>query len=292
MIRWAVRLLGLLAARAGALSAAALVGFCLPLLVAPPASAQDPSALTKVRQSGVLKVALYRNFAPFSNDGKGIDVDLAEALAAKLGVKMSPLWFDADENMEDDLRNMVWKGHYLGYGPADVMMHAPVDQAYMAKVDKVKFFAPYHRERYAIGRQLDKLPVLDSFDPFEKLTMAVEGDTLAASVVLSEESGRYRNTVKTFRTGGEAVASLRGGEVAATMAQQGELEGGLKGDARFAIDLPPHPILQKRQWVLGLAVKARSDDLAQALQAAINDLLADGTVKNIMSRHGVQHRQP
>jgi ABC-type amino acid transport substrate-binding protein len=278
--------------RAGVRAVVVLGVFCLSFFAAPFAAAQDPSALTKIRQSGVLKVALYRNFAPFSNDGKGIDVDIAEALAGKLGVKMSPLWFDADENMEDDLRNMVWKGHYLGYGPADVMMHAPVDREYMNKVEQVKFFAPYHRERYAVARQLDKLPALDSFEAFEKLNFGVEGDTLAATVMLSADSGRYRNTIKTFRTAAEAVAALKAGEVAAVMAQQGELEGGLKGDARFAIDLPPHPVLQKRQWALGLAVKAKSEDLAQALQAAINEMMADGTLKNIMRRHGVEHRQP
>ena len=292
MTRWAVSVFALRNFPTGVRALAVLGVLSLSFLAAPFAAAQDPSALTKIRQGGVLKVALYRNFAPFSNDGKGIDVDLAEALAAKLGVKMSPLWFEADENMEDDLRNMVWKGHYLGYGPADVMMHAPVDREYMSKVEQVKFFAPYHRERYAVARQLDKLPTLDNFEAFEKLSLGVEGDTLAATVMLSADSGRYRNTLRTFRTATEAVAALKAGEVAAVMAQQGELEGGLRGDARFAIDLPPHPILQKRQWALGLAVKAKSEDLAQALQAAINEMMADGTLKNIMLRHGVQHRQP
>jgi ABC-type amino acid transport substrate-binding protein len=47
-----------------------------------------------------------------------------------------------------------------------------------------------------------------------------------------------------------------------------------------------------RQWMLGLAVKAESDELAKALEGAMNDLLADGTVKSIMQRHGVKHRQP
>jgi len=290
MIRWSVsasrRLLP------GIRAAAVLAGLWLAFLAVPPVGAEELSALQKIRASGVLKVALYKNFAPFSHNGSGVDVDLAAALAAKLGVRMSPLWFEADENMEDDLRNMVWKGHYLGYGPADVMMHAPIDPAYMAKVDRVKFFAPYHRERYAIARRLDKLPTLDNFEPFEKLGMGVEGDTLAASVMLSADGGRYRNTIKTFRTAAEAISALKSGEVAAVMAQQGELEGGLKGDARMAIDLPPHPILQKRQWPLGLAVKKQSDDLAHALQTAINELIADGTLKTIMQRHGVQHRQP
>jgi ABC-type amino acid transport substrate-binding protein len=292
MMRWAGSVFAVRGFCAGVRAIAVLAVLSLGFLVAPFADAQDVPALTKIRQTGVLKVALYRNFAPFSNDGKGIDVDLAEALASKLGVKMSPLWFDADENMEDDLRNMVWKGHYLGYGPADVMMHAPVDREYMSKVEQVRFFAPYHRERYAVARQLDKLPTLDNFDAFETLNMGIEGDTLAATVMLSADSGRYRNTLKMFKTPTEAVAALKAGELAAVMAQQGELEGGLKGDARFAIDLPPHPVLQKRQWAIGLAVKAKSEDLAQALQAAINEMMADGTLKSIMLRHGVQHRQP
>ncbi len=288
MTRWTVSVFALRSFRKGVRA----VVLSLAFLAAPSADAQDVPALSKIRQSGVLKVALYKNFAPFSNDGKGIDVDLAEALAAKLGVKMSPLWFEADENMEDDLRNMVWKGHYLGYGPADVLMHAPVDREYMSKVEQVKFFAAYHRERYAVARQLDKLPTLDNFEAFEKLNLGVEGDTLAATVMLSADSGHYRNTLRTFKTTTEAIAALKAGELAAVMAQQGELEGGLKGDVRFAIDLPPHPILQKRQWAIGLAVKAKSEDLAQALQAAINEMMADGTLKNIMLRHGVQHRQP
>jgi len=292
MTQWAVSIFNLRSFRSSARAVAALGVVLSVFVTAPFADAQDVPALTKIRQSGVLKVALYRNFAPFSNEGKGVDVDLAEALAAKLGVKMSPLWFDADENMEDDLRNMVWKGHYMGYGPADVLMHAPVDREYMGKVEQVKFFAPYHRERYAVARQLDKLPTLDNFEAFEKLNLGVEGDTLAATVMLSADSGRYRNNLRTFKTATEAVAALKAGEVAAVMAQQGELEGGLKGDARFAIDLPPHPILQKRQWAIGLAVKAKSEDLAQALQAAINELMADGTMKSIMLRHGVQYRQP
>jgi ABC-type amino acid transport substrate-binding protein len=272
------------------LAGAALLALAASLVT--PVFAAEDAALDKIKRSGVLKVALYKNFPPFSHEGKGVDVDLADALATRLGLKASILWFDADENMEDDLRNMVWKGHYLGYGPADVMLHVPVDREFMAKVDKVKFFAPYHRERYAIGRKLDVLPACESLEPMATLPYAIEGDTLAASVMLSADSGAYRNTMKTYRTGGEAVAALLKGDVAIAIAQQGELEGGLKGDQRFAVDQPPQPTLQKRQWAVGLAIKAGSEDLALALQSAMNDLQADGSIKNILLKHGVTHRQP
>ena len=46
--------------------------------------------MQKVQQRGVLTVALYKDFAPFSDEGQGIDVELAQALAAKLGVAIGP----------------------------------------------------------------------------------------------------------------------------------------------------------------------------------------------------------
>src|ERR1035437_5370693 len=82
----------------------------LAFLVVPNASAQEISALATIQHNGILSVALYNDFAPFSNNGKGIDVDLAHALAAKLGVKATPVWFNAGDDVDGDLRKMVWKG--------------------------------------------------------------------------------------------------------------------------------------------------------------------------------------
>lgn len=295
MVRSAVFSAVLCGFQKNARAAAALVALCLASLLTAPATGADSeekSALEKIQQRGILKVAFYKDFAPFSDNGRGIDVDLAEALAAKLGVKMSPLWFNASERMEDDLRKMVWKGTPIGYGPADVMMHVPVDRNYMARVRQVKIFAPYHRERFAIGRQLEKLPTLESLEPFEKLSLAVEGESMGALVMLSADNGRYREKLKIFKSAEEAVVALKSGAVVAALAQQGELEGILGDSSSFAIELPPHPVLRMRQWMLGLAVKAESDDVAKALEGAMNELLADGTVKRIMQRHGVKHRIP
>ena len=294
MARWAVFPVVLRRFRTRGRAAAALGALALAFHVAPLAGAEagEKSALAGIQQRGILTVALYKDFAPFSDNGRGIDLDLAQALAAKLGVKMSPLWFAAGEKMDDDLRKMVWKGTPIGYGPADLMMHVPVDREYMVRIEQVKIFAPYHRERFAIGRQLDKLPTLESLEPFEKMSLAVEGESMGALVMLSADSGRYRDKLKISKNIEESINALKSGTVVAALAQQGELEAGLGKDPRFAIDLPPHPILKMRQWMIGLAVKAESDDLAKALEEAMNELMADGTVKRIMQRYGVTHRQP
>ena len=262
------------------------------ILTATFAHAQDKTALQKIQQRGVLTVALYKDFAPFSDNGKGIDVDLAEALAGKLGVKMTPLWFTAADDVAGDLRKMVWKGTPIGYGPADLMMHVPVDPQYMAKVDQVKIFGAYHRERFAIGRQLEALPSLENLEPFEKLSLGVEGESMGALVMLSADSGRYREKLKIFKSTEDAIAALKSGAVVAVLGQQGELENGVGSDPRFAIDLPPNQLLKMQQWRSGLAVKAENVELFQALETAMNELISDGTVTRIVQAYGLKHRQP
>ena len=276
-------------------AAAALCALALACVFAAPAVAEESvekTPLQKIQDRGVLTVALYKDFPPFSDKGVGIDVDLATALAAKLGLKMTPLWFDAGDNMERDFRFMVVKGHPLGYGPADMMMHVPVDKEYMQRLKDVEIFAPYHRERYAMARNLEKIPTLDNLEPFEKQSLSVEDNCMGELVMLSADNGRYRENLKIFKTGGEAVAALRSGAVPAALAQQGELEGGLAGASGFEIDLPPQPVLRMRQWALGLAVRSDNLELAKLLQKAMNDLVEEGKLKSIMQSYGVKLRQP
>lgn len=76
--------------------------------------AAKAAPLGKVRELGVLRVAVYKDNRPWSwrKDGKltGIDVDLAQALAKGLGVRADIAELVADESADDDLRNGVWKG--------------------------------------------------------------------------------------------------------------------------------------------------------------------------------------
>jgi ABC-type amino acid transport substrate-binding protein len=257
-----------------------------------PAWAEGDEVWAGVKKSGLLRVAFYKDFAPFSNEGKGSDVDIAAALAARMGLKMSPMFFDADENMGDDLRNMVWKGHYMGYGPADMMMHAPVDREYMARQDKVEFIAPYHRERYAVAYDRRRVDNLETMAPFEKLPCGVVVDTLPDSLMLSADGGRYRSQLKHYKTLTEAMAALRSGEVAGVMALQGELEGAVAGDANFPVGPAPIALLNTRQWPVGIAIRKGEQQLGRAIMEAMNVLVAEGEIERIMARHSIKWRAP
>lgn len=257
-----------------------------------PAWAEGDEVWAGVKKSGLLRVAFYKDFAPFSNEGKGSDVDIAAALAARMGLKMSPMFFDADENMGDDLRNMVWKGHYMGYGPADMMMHAPVDREYMARQDKVEFIAPYHRERYAVAYDRRRVENLETMAPFEKLPCGVVVDTLPDSLMLSADGGRYRSQLKHYKTLTEAMVALRSGEVAGVMALQGELEGAVAGDANFPVGPAPIALLNTRQWPVGIAIRKGEQKLGRGIMEAMNALVAEGEIERIMARHNIKWRAP
>ena len=122
------------------------------------------SALDKIKAKGVLTVAVYKDNPPFSEQAGEVDVTLAQLLADELGVKLSLMPFDAGENMGDDLRNMVWKGHYLGYGPADVMLHVPVDRNFMQQNKQARIFGPYYRETVVLAHDRKQIRCAERSD--------------------------------------------------------------------------------------------------------------------------------
>ena len=244
--------------------------------------------LEKVKERGALVVAVYNDLPPFNDGERGIDRELAQALADALGLRLSLLPFNADENMADDLRNMVWRGHYLGFGPADVLLHVPVDRPLMDATPQATIFAPYYRERVAIARDLQRVPQLDTLSALAGQPVAVAGQSLAGWLMIGADQGAYREQLRTqCKHGAEAAQALRRGEVAAAAGQQSELESVLRGDARFAITPLPAPRAPRAGWAVGMAVKRSSTALAQALQAAMNEMAASGRLAALFARANV-----
>ena len=250
-------------------------------------------ALDRIRARGTLSVAIYQDMPPFHVAGQGIDIELARALAGALDVKLSLLPFLADENMGDDLRNMVWRGHYLGFGPADVMLHVPVDRPLMNETPQALIFAPYYRERVVLARRLDRLPQLDTLSALGDAKVAVSGKTLAGWLMIGADNGAYRDQLDTQpKDGAEAARALQRGEVAAAAGLASEIESVLRGDARFAIAPLPSPRIQGNGWAVGMAVKKDATDLAQALQASVNTLVQGGRLRTMFEGGNVDWQAP
>ena len=254
------------------------------LMIAPLARAD----WKKIQAAGHLKVAVYNEFLPFSDKDTGIDVDLAQALSAKLGLKLTLLPFPAGESLDDDLRNMVWKGHYLGYGPADVMLHVPVEQHLMAANDKVQIFAPYHVETVRLVRSAKSVPVFDGLDSLVGKTIGVEKVSIAAMVMLGEGDGKFRDQVRIYPTAAEAVEALKAGKIDAVLAKRSEIEAVMKGDSAFPLQEVAFQRLPRSGWAVGMAVRKDDVEIAGKLQAAIADMAANGELKAIFAKYGVR----
>lgn len=261
----------------------------LAVLTAPLAQALE------LRKPGVLRVAVYNEFPPFSDreDG-GIDVDLAKALAAKLGLKLDLAWAEADEKVEDDLRNYVWKGHYMGNEIADLMLHMPVDPVFNERVKQVKLLAPYYAENLMVARDLKRIPKLENLEPFfQNHDIGVEVGGGSDTFLMALYAGRMRDRIRHFKNHSDAVAALRKGEVSAVMGPRTELEGLLGADkngyAVSAIEMTG-PVMTF--WQPGVAVKADRPKLIEAVEKAMAEMVASGEVAAIFAKNHARYNPP
>ena len=261
--------------------------------------AQEMSAMEKIKARGVLKVAVYKENAPYSDgpnaDMKGVDISLAKALAAKLNLQLALLPFDAGENMNDDLRNMVWKGHYLGYGPADVMIHVPVDRYLMNENKQVLIFGAYVREHLVVLHSKSKIANVDNPDDLVGKSIGVEKGSGAASALMGYRGGMVREKVSIFKDGMDAARMVLTGQVDAAYVSRAQAEGaihaaGAKGD--WVLSTMPLPGVMPAGWPLGMAVKAGNTELATALDEALTSLRQSGELLKIFKGHGLTLSAP
>src|SRR5690554_3890055 len=141
--------------------------------------------------AGTLKVAVYENFAPYSftvdGQAKGVDVELAEQVAQELGVSLELLWVVPGEKIDDDLRNFIWRGHYLRKDiRADLMLRVPYDREFSNRRNElgelvnelVVMFGPYQRERWLTVYNSRRIKSLETVGVFQYHPVGVEDDSV------------------------------------------------------------------------------------------------------------------
>ena len=185
-------------------------------LIAAPAAARP---LDAVRQAGELRVTVYQNYKPYSwrDNGKpvGVDVDIAQALADALNVRLNLFELRADDDVNDDLRNGVWKGTVLGDAPGDVMLHVPYDKRIEAKNDKIALFAPYHVDGLAMYVDPAKAQAGRDLTLLKADKVAVAVGTIADYTLIAANDHAYLGQVVHERTLDAAAEHFERGDVAA-----------------------------------------------------------------------------
>ena len=269
---------------AGAAAAFGLLGPARPLIAAP---------LDKVRELGVLRVGLYNDNRPWSWEeggrARGIDADLARAIAEALGVKADLAFFTADEDVSDDLRNVIWRGGLLGFRPCDLMMHAPFDMRFAAKEERVVFVAPYAREEFTAicstqTKDCDMPP-----QRFVGKKVGAELDSIPDFYLMGSFGGILKSDVVHFPTGYEAAAAVQDGAVEMAVASRAEIEAALfdRPDLAARQRKSPLPMMMSDGWDIGMAVRDDSRSLGNAVEDIVAAMAEDGRLSALFARYGV-----
>ncbi|MCJ2072391.1 transporter substrate-binding domain-containing protein [Methylobacterium sp. J-030] len=256
--------------------------------------------LDQVVADGTLRVAVYGDNAPFSEDVKGkargIDADLAQAIADALKVKLDLRVVDAGENVDGDLRLNLWKGDLAGSPLADLMLHVPTDRQLALRNDQTFFTAPYFEQEIAFAYRKGDLEGFDTLDDIGDKTVALEGTSAADLMLLTAQGGRFRGNLKHYKSFEEAAKAYLAGEAPILAGTRAAIEAALFAAKAPKDDNPiatvPSSGLVKTRWEIGGAVKTDSRDLAYAVADAVTALNTDGRLKAICASYGVSYTPP
>ncbi|WP_430912019.1 substrate-binding periplasmic protein [Methylobacterium sp. sgz302541] len=265
-----------------------------------PVAPGEARPLDQVKAEGVLRVALYADNAPFSFEkaGKphGIDVDLAKAVADKLGVRLDLRLVDAGENVDGDFRLNLWKGDLAGSALADLMLHVPNDRMLANRNEQIFLTTPYFEQRLAFAYRKGKLEGFDAIRDIEGHPVAVEGASASDTLLLTAEGGRYRNGLKHFKDFDAAAQAYLAGEAPILAGTRAGIEASLRAAGASPEENPvvevAVPGLVKTHWALGGAVRSDSRDLAYAVGEIVTAMAGDGRLKAICGGYGVGYAPP
>jgi ABC-type amino acid transport substrate-binding protein len=279
--------------------APSLLKFIASLFILLCASPQTGLALSfdDIIKNGIISIAVYRDFPPFSYRDqdilKGVDVEIATTIAQKLGVTLNLIEQTADETVDDDLRNAIWKGHFLDHKVADIMLHIPYDKVLGKRNNQVVLFSPYFQEDIVVARDREKLGPNANLAIFRYEKIGVELDTLADMYLSGAFGGSIRKNLMHYITAYEATDKLKSKDIAGVMGVRSVIEGGL-GKDRTAYDIGkiPTPGLSKDAWLLGLAVKSSYRQLGNEVADIIASMVQDGSMKALFEKYGLTYVAP
>ncbi len=283
--------------------------FALLLLTLVQGSPALARSYDDVMASGFIEVAVYDQFPPYSfkneqGQAKGIDVELAQHIAEKMELDLKLRWMTPDETLDDDLRNHVWKGHYLGGGIADVMMRVPYDRNYSyqtnefgeVKNDLVHMFGPYQKERWRVGFDASQMDTLETLAVLRYYPVGVETDSLPDIYLMSVFKGQIREKVRHFVGLTDAYSALQNNKVAALMGMQSQLQWLSKYHPvqknPFKLSTVALAGLHQLDWDIGMAVHSNYRQLAYALGDVVEVAAKEGLVESIMSSYGADYLLP
>ena len=253
--------------------------------------------MNDVVASKVLRVILYEDNEPFSWDDKGeargIDVEIARALAGKLGVAAEITLRMQGEQIDQDLRTNIVRGTFGGGIAGDVMLHVPVDREVGLRVREAVIGNAYFQQRVALAVHPERAGDIASFDVFRAEKIGVQLATVSDYFLMRFAGGVLVDNVRHYLKPAQGVDRFVSKETLAVLGVRSHMEAMLKARGQTATWMsPPMPGLTRADWMLGTAVNEQSRDLGYAVGSALAEMAGDGTLAAICATYGVTYLPP
>ncbi|MGD9784629.1 MAG: substrate-binding periplasmic protein [Hyphomicrobiaceae bacterium] len=254
--------------------------------------------LDDVKASGFLRVIVYDDNAPFSwteADGtiKGIDADIARAIAASMGLKPELIARIAGEEVDDDLRSNIWQGPRTGGPVGDVMMHVPMEKEFIARNNLVQISNAYYHEQTVLVLHPDLADPAKGFAAFENAKLAVHFATTAHYYAMFVDEGRYKTSISPYVKFASAVDAFLKRQSAGLLGRRSEIEAALHDkDAKAVTIEPTFNTYMRMAWTIGTAVKHDSRDTGYAVGNALAEIEKSGELARIFRSYGLSYVAP
>jgi polar amino acid transport system substrate-binding protein len=273
-------------------------------LLAPEASSRS---LEAIRTKGSLSICAHPNALPFASrkgDPPGIQVELAKALAQRLGVGMSVEW--------------VIRGTQFRAADCDLVMDTIVDPESLEQ-RRLKVSIPYQRSGVALAlRAAPEEPGVGGASTGGNSASASGTGGITPVRLSTAEVGTVGDLKAEHRVGvmQGSVAHMflnQRGLRTIPFAFEDEMVEALDGGEIDAAAVSPatigywnlnHPKSRLRMvaldgdresrlsWDIGVGMRLSDKPLRDEIDRAVAQLLADSTVQTIYNRYGIEHRAP
>jgi polar amino acid transport system substrate-binding protein len=222
-------------------------------------------------EEGVLQVGSCLDFPPFESveggDEVGFDVDLAEAIAERLGLEVQ--WVRADF---DTIFTAVAGNQFDMVAAASTITEE--------REQVVDFSDPYYNSRQALVVNTAETPdVASTADVGEGDVVGVQRGTTGKDWA-EENLGPQGAEIKSFSAAPDAFRDLEAGNVTAVVNDE-------PSSAEIVKDLPGLEIVEVIDTgeKYGFAFSPENPDLTDAVNGALAELIADGTYQQIFEQY-------
>ncbi len=222
---------------------------------------------------GVVRVATDATWPPMEyvgQDGEiiGFTIDLMEEIAERA-------------ELQFQYRNVAWDGIFAGLGARDYDVIASSVTILPERAEVMRFTRPYFRaaQYLLVERPRAESGEIRGISDLRGETVGAEIATTGARWVESAEGVELRS----YDELGLALEDLALGRIGGAVADQAIVEGFVAGHPRYGDRLVPlgEPYAVEDY---GIAVRMDLPELHQAIDQALAEILADGTIEEIRER--------